>query len=216
MSELFEAIRSGDVERVTAVLEADPSGAGATENGVTPILLAVYHGRTDIARLLADRGAPIGFAEALALGDAERAKAMLERDPALLDRKTEDGFPPVGLAIFFRHPELARLLIERGADVNAPAENAQRVAPVHAAAAVCDRETMSLLLARGADPNAKQQMDYTPMPGAASRGDVEMARLLLAHGAARDARAADGLTPADVARKYGHPAFAEWLDSSPQ
>jgi ankyrin repeat protein len=77
---------------------------------------------------------------------------------------------------------------------------------------VQDRATMELLLARGADPGAKQQLDYTPLHGAASRGDVEMAKLLLAHGARRDAKGSDGMTPADIAKKYGHPEVAEWLE----
>ena len=211
MSEFTDAIKAGDAGRVAALLDSDPSLLSQSENNITPILLAIYHGKADIARLLVDRGAPVSFAEAVALGDAERVKSMLARDPALLHSRSADGFPAAGLAIFFKHPELARWLIEQGADVNAAAENAQRVAPVHAAAAVCDRETMRLLLERGADPNAKQQMDYTALHGAASRGDVEMARLLLAHGADRNAKAADGMTPAEVAAKYGHPQFAEWM-----
>lgn len=211
MSEFTDAIKAGDAGRVAALLDSDPSLLSQSENNITPILLAIYHGKADIARLLVDRGAPVSFAEAVALGDAERVKSMLARDPALLHSRSADGFPAAGLAIFFKHPELARWLIEQGADVNAAAENAQRVAPVHAAAAVCDRDTMRLLLERGADPNAKQQMDYTPLHGAASRGDVEMARLLLAHGADRNAKAADGMTPAEVAAKYGHPQFAEWM-----
>jgi ankyrin repeat protein len=70
---------------------------------------------------------------------------------------------------------------------------------------------MALLLERGADPNAKQQLDYTPLHGAASRGDIEAAKLLLAHGADRDAKASDGLTVAGIAEKYGHREFAEWF-----
>jgi tankyrase len=69
-----------------------------------------------------------------------------------------------------------------------------------------------MLLDHGADPNARQQQDYTPLHGAASRGDVEMAKLLLAHGADRNARASDGMTAADVARKHGKGEFAEWIE----
>jgi ankyrin repeat protein len=36
-------------------------------------------------------------------------------------------------------------------------------------------------------------------------------RLLLERGADRDARSDDGMTPADVARKYDQPDFADWL-----
>lgn len=214
MSELTEAIKAGDTERALALVEGDPSLLQAAENNVTPILLAIYHGKADLARELAGRSTKLSFGEAVALGDADRVRQMLGDDPSLLETRTPDGFPPVGFAIFFRHPDVARHLIEQGANVNAAAENAQRVAPVHAAAAVCDRETMQLLIERGADVNAKQQLDYTPLHGAASRGDVEMAKLLLAHGAIRDAKGSDGATPGDIARKYGHADFAEWIEGT--
>lgn len=211
MSEFTDAIKAGDAARVTALLDENPALLRAADHDVTPLLLAIYHGKQDVARLLVERGAPVSFGEACALGDEARVRELLAADPTALRSRTADGFPGLGLAIFFGHGELARWLIEQGADVNAPAENPQRVAPLHAAAAVRDRETMRLLLERGADANAKQQHDYTPLHGAASRGDVEMAELLLAHGAQRDALTADGMTPAAVARKYGQTAFAEWF-----
>ena len=210
-SELTDAIRKGDAALVTELIDTDP-GLLQSSGSPTPILTAIYHGKNDIARLLVERGAPVSFAEACALGDLERVERQLAVDPGALHVLSSDGYPPLGLAIFFHHPEVARLLIERGAGVNTPATNAQRVAPVHAAAAACDHVTMRLLLDGGADPNAHQQLDYTPMHGAASRGDIEMAKLLLQHGAARHPKATDGQTPADVARSHGHPEFADWIE----
>ena len=214
MSEFTDAIKAGDVARVTALVDENPALVRGAEHDVTPLLLAIYHGKRDVAQLLRDRGAPVSFGEACALGDEARVRELLTGDPTLIRSRSADGFPGVGLAIFFGHGALARWLIEQGADVNAAAENAQRVAPLHAAAAVRDRETMRVLLERGADANAKQQNDYTPLHGAASRGDIEMAELLLAHGADRNAHTSDGMTPAEVAQKYGHPAFAEWIEST--
>jgi ankyrin repeat protein len=212
MSEMTDAIQQGDAAKVAALLDAEPSLANASEGGVTPLLLAIYHGKPELARLFVDRGAAVSFAERCALGDVEEVRVMLAADPTLVESRTTDGFPALGVAVFFRHPAIARFLIESGANVNAAAANAARVAPLHAAAAVRDHDTMRLLLERGADPNARQQMDYTPLHGAASRGDVDLAKLLLTHGAQRDAKASDGMTPADVARKYGQNEFAEWIE----
>jgi ankyrin repeat protein len=214
MSELTDAIKAGDAARVSALLDGDATLVNASENGVTPLLTAIYHGKNDLARMLVERGAALSFGEVCALGDEARAKAMLAADRSLLDARTADGYPPVGMAIFFGHGALARWLIEQGADVNAAATNAQRVAPLHAAAAARDRETMRMLLERGADPNARQQMDYVPMHGVASRGDIEAAQLLLDHGADRNARGSDGMSIADIARKYGQAAFAEWWEGN--
>lgn len=201
--ELFDAIRQNDAAAVAALLDADPALLAARQNHVTPILFAAYHGHVELVPLFLQRGAVMTFGEACALGDQAQALRMLDSDPALLDACTEDGFPPVGLAVFFRHPELARTLIERGADVNAAARNAFAVAPVHAAASVRDAATMRLLLGRGADANARQQLGYTALHTAAQLGDEEIVDLLLAHGADPRAAGDDGKTPADLAAAHG-------------
>lgn len=213
MSEIIEAVKRGDAEAVERLLDADPKLLRASEKNISAIMLALYHGQPAIARLFVERGAELTFHEACALGDGERVMAMLAADPSLLNSKSPDGFPAIGLPIFFRQPDVARYLIEQGADVSAPADNPMRVAPVHAAAAACDRETLLMLLERGADANAKQQLDYTPMHTAASRGDIETAKLLLRFGASPNSLGADGQTPGDVATSHSHPAFAEWIRS---
>jgi ankyrin repeat protein len=211
MNELFEAIRSNDAVAVASLLDADASLLDARLNGITPILFAVYNGHAELAQLFVDRGAHLTFCEACALGDAKSAMRMLEADPSLLETYSEDGFPPLGLAIFFGHPELARTLIERGADVNASARNALLVAPVHAAAAMRDAGTMQLLLARGADANARQQLGYTALHTAAQHGDDAILDLLLASGADPRVAGDDGKTPAALAAAHQHFAIEKRL-----
>lgn len=210
MSELFEAIRRGDAEAVARMLDGEPSLAGTRENGVTPLLGALYNGKREVAEVIAAR-IRLTVHEAAAWGDAAAVEAELAREPDLIDTPSEDGFHPLSLAAFFGQPEVARLLISRGASVSLPAENAMRVAPLHAAAAVGNRELVELLLERGADPDARQQNDYTAMHTAAQHGDIEIAEMLRRHGANLTARTTDGLTPADVAQKAGREEFLAWL-----
>src|SRR5438477_6793928 len=190
--ELIQGIQKGETAKVAALLDGDRSLLQAKSGNVTAILLALYHGHPKITHLFVHRGAEPSIPEACALDDRKRALYLLKRDPSLLQSYSEDGFPALGLAVFFRHPDLARELIERGADVNAAARNPQRVAPVHAAVTVGDFETMRLLLERGANPNARQESGFTALHGAAGHGDVEMAKLLLKHGADAKARIDDG------------------------
>lgn len=209
--EFIAAIRGGDAARVAELLDADPSLAGIRHDNLSPILLALYVGKNDIARLLADRTPSRSFYEACALGELDRVRELLDADPSLLSRYSDDGFAPIGFSTFFGHPEVDRFLLERGGDVHAQATNSMRVGLVHAAAARCDRGMMRLALERGANPNARQQVDYTPLHTAAARGDREMAELLLAHGADRNSKASDGKTPADIAREHGQEEMARWL-----
>ncbi len=210
-NELIEAIQKGDSRQAAALLDEDRALLNAKSGNTPAVLLALYHGHPEIAQLFIERGLRLSFAEACALGDRKRAMELLEKDSDLVRSYSEDGYPAVGLAIFFRHPEIVRELIERGADVNAHAKNPQRVAPVHSAATVQDYATMKLLLEHGADPNARQQMGYTALHTAASHGDVEMAKLLMQHGADAHARTEDGMDAAAVAEKYKQPAFADWF-----
>jgi ankyrin repeat protein len=211
VNELFDAIRNGDAATVASLIAAEPSLIDSRQNGTSPILFAIYNGHADVAQLLIEHGARPSFGETCALGDTESALQMLDDDPSLLGSFSEDGFPAVGLAVFFRHPELARALIERGADVNASSRNAFRVAPVHAAAATRDAAVMQALIEHGADVNARQQLGYTALHTAAQLGDQIMLDLLLAAGADPRAAAEDGKTPADLAAAHGHAGIMERL-----
>ena len=69
----------------------------------------------------------------------------------------------------------------------------------------------ALLLGAGADPNARQQVGYTPLMGAAAAGRDDIADLLLEKGADPALVSEDGKTAADVAREHGHTALADRL-----
>ena len=151
---------------------------------MSELLAAVYSGdRSRVEEILA-ADPQLDVFEAAAVGRIERLAELLDADPGLVSAWTEDGFTPLHLAAFFRQPEAARLLVERGALVDVVARNDElQVTPLQSAAAARQEETAALLLERGADPNAQQRGGFTALHAAAQHGDEPLARLLLARGA---------------------------------
>jgi ankyrin repeat protein len=209
---LFDAIRQGDADQVRALLAADPGLADSrTPEGATPVLWAVYTRHAELAPLLL-AARPADFFEACALGDSARAAEWIALDASLPNRHSGDGFTGLGYACFFAHADLARVLLDAGADPNLAARNALAVAPLHSAVATNLAPLVELLLARGAKPDPEEGSGMTPLHTAAGHGNRQIIALLLAAGADRGHKARDGRTPADIARHHGHTEIAAELD----
>lgn len=69
------------------------------------------------------------------------------------------------------------------------------------------------LLENGADVNARNSMDFTPLQTAAIGAHAEIAGLLITHGADVNTKSKGGSTPLLVATYPGNPEFAECLVS---
>jgi ankyrin repeat protein len=166
------------------------------------VLGALYQGQRDLARRLADDADSLTLPEAAALDEVDRVRELLDRgeDP---DARTPDGFTPLHLAAFFGAPRVAALLLERGADPGATADNPMRVQPLHSAAAGRHDDIALLLIDAGADVNARQQAGYTPLQAAAANGATELVRALLKAGADPQARNDAGASAADLAKEPG-------------
>jgi ankyrin repeat protein len=158
------------------------------------VMRALYEGRAADARSLA-AGGDLDVFEAAALGDTSRLRALLDGDPSLANAWSDDGFTPLHYAAFFGQPEAARLLVERGADLEARSTNEQfalDAAPLHSAAAAGRLEVCRVLLDAGAEVNAVQHGGYTALLDAAANKNRELYDFLLERGADRDARLDDG------------------------
>ena len=152
---------------------------------------ALYEGKTEEARAIADARSDLDVFESAAIGNVERLSALLDDDPSLVNAWSEDGFTPLHFAAFFGHPPAAKLLAERGADLEARSTNEQfalDAMPLHSAAAAGQREVCEVLLDAGADVNAVQHGGYTPLLEARQNGNEELAQLLLERGADPTAR----------------------------
>lgn len=202
--EFFDAIKQGDKEEVERRLNLDPGLIHLKENGLSPILVAAYHHKPEIASFLADKTVAINIFEAAATGKINNIIRLLARDPELVNAYTEDGFQPLGLACFFGHLDSAEYLVKAGAPINAQSHNGLKAAPIQSAAAGGHHKIMKMLLELGADPNIREQGGYTPLHAAAQNGDEEMIRILLYGGADLTIKSNDDKTPLDLAMEAGH------------
>lgn len=143
---------------------------------------ALYAGDRERAQELA-AASELDVFEAAALGETSRLRELLDGNADLARARSGDDFTALHYAAFFGGPEAARLLVERGADVNAYADNELGVRVLNSAVAAGAHETVALLLDAGADPNAPTRSGHSPLDVALANGDDEIAELLRDRGA---------------------------------
>ncbi|SDC20156.1 Ankyrin repeat-containing protein [Priestia aryabhattai B8W22] len=68
-------------------------------------------------------------------GKSEEIKALLNKEPSLLNAFNSDGWAPLPLACYFGQVDSAKLLLSLGADIHAKAKNPNDNMPLHAAVA---------------------------------------------------------------------------------
>ncbi|MDB5263543.1 MAG: ankyrin repeat-containing protein [Adhaeribacter sp.] len=209
---LIDAVKAGDVAQVKSILEAQPNLLQVAQgsNGESLLLLSVYHHQPDITQILLAKNPVLSIHEAAATGDLETVQKLLQEDQTAANTYSPDGFSPLGLACFFNHADIARLLVAQGAYVNAASQNAMHISPIHSAVAARNTELVQFLLDQGADINATQTGGYTALHAAAHNGDEGLIKLLLEHMADINAMTDSGKTPMELAISSGHDA-AKWF-----
>ena len=158
--DLHDAAAIGDTARLTALLDARPDRLDEfSEEGFTPLALAVHFGRLEAARLLLERGA---------------GASTVSRHPL--------GVTPLHAALFGRQPQAALLLIEHGAEVNSGRGGAGMPragwTALHYAAAAGYHEVIARLLSKGADRAARDETGMTALEVAHQMRREESIRLL--------------------------------------
>jgi len=212
IAQLEQQIEAGDIQAVKEILFQNPRLANVnTSHNISPLLLACYYKKQDIADLIAEFTDNLTLFEACAVGKFDAATLLVFQNPGAINEFSEDGFTPLGLACYFGHEELARFLVLKGADVNLASKNGFNVFPIHSAVAANNINITKMLLDAGAYPNVCQKAGLAPLHTAAQLGNIELIILLLEHGAEVSLRMEGGKLPADLAAEKGFHEIAEIL-----
>ena len=216
---LHWAAHVDDLTIADLLIRAGARGAVANENGFTPLHLAcINRNGAMVERLLAARAdanaASINGETVLMTcaraGDARGVKALLIKGARVNVKETAHDQTALMWAAAQRHPDVAALLIESGAEVHARSrtypqtvvgEQTQRFGreelnytvlrggstPLLFAARSGDAASVRLLIAAGANPNDTLPEGMSALVVAAHSGHTDVATLLLEKGASPDA-----------------------------
>jgi ankyrin repeat protein len=129
----------------------------------TALMRAIESGDTGIAKLLIEKGADLDIADASQLTPLLYAarEGDLEVAELLIEHGIVPSPPSILTAVVNSRTEIARLLIDKGADVNVATPDGDTA--LHHAVAKKNAEMVGLLIESGANLNVKDRFGNTPL-----------------------------------------------------
>ncbi len=156
-------------------------------------------GKREVARMLIEDGAVYDACAAAALNDTDRLEALMTSDLNAARLIGAYGMTLLHWASRADSLECVKLLLDRGADVDA-LNDAHRT-PLQLAAERGKAGAIRLLAGAGADLDTQDRKGRTPLHRATYEGHAEAAETLLAAGADSNMLNKNGKTAFEIARK---------------
>jgi len=138
-------------------------------------------------------------------GDLEAVRAWLQKNPGELNSEISDGYSLLHIASAFGHETMVAFLLGRHALVNLNANNQSEATPLHLAVAYREEDVANritqMLVANGAELNAKQRGGQTALHHAVGRGSELLTETLILAGGDPFIKDDQGRAATDVAKQ---------------
>jgi ankyrin repeat protein len=210
--EIVEFIKTAKNDLFEKKLKDNPSLADIrTGQGISLLQFAAYCRNNFAIDILKKYNQNLDIFEATSVGDNKKVNQLLDKDTELINSFSPDGFTALGLASFFGHISLVKLLLDKGANPNIASNNQFKVTPLHSACAISATDIAELLIKHGSDVNVKQMQGITPLHSAAHNGQTKLSKLLIENGAEINAKMENGKTPLFMANEKNFQETAELI-----
>lgn len=221
-AELGNAVMAFDPERVKFLISKGADVDKLNDNGYAPLHTAARSRNSDLVKLLLENKADPNLPDSDGMTPLVHA-IMRNHVPSIealvaagadIERPTKQGYTPLEVAIGEDQLFAARALIDAGAKVNV-ASGSQKITPLmlvasqlskqaratHLAAGQTPIDIAELLIAKGAEVDAKSAAGVTALMVAAGHNNAPMIGLLLGKGANPALKNNVGKTALDIARE---------------
>ena len=203
---LHWVVRVDDLETAQLLIRAGADAKFADRYGVTPLYLACSNGNAAMIKLLLDAGADpnsidatgqTALMTAASVGDLNSVKVLLDRGAVVDTRDRTFQQTALMFAVRDNHPDVVRLLVERGADVNAKTKQGETPGWILPNSVPGFGHGIGIV--RGGLPERGSRYfipgALTPLLYAARDGRLEAAKILVDARADLELVNADGITP---------------------
>ncbi|XP_041352044.1 transient receptor potential cation channel subfamily A member 1 homolog [Gigantopelta aegis] len=198
------------------------------KQGITVLHMAAIHNQVEVAQMLIDAGANLRCLDnedstplhhACSEGNEVFVRMLFEaaaKTPEgwvmisnMVTDKDVEGSTCLHIAVDNGHYEVAKLCLEKRADVNVPRKHYMN--PLHLAAISGDIRIVRLLVEHNARIDVLNDEQATALHKAAQFDHTEVVKYLVERGARINQRDKDNYTPLLLAATYGHVATVELL-----